>query len=88
MILRGSRHLLKFSHRDSTALGIESSMKNINLSLLIAASFFSLEGENSKFGGGVLFVLLLYGGVSLFVAAVPALSNIRHLRKAEADVAG
>lgn len=85
VILRGSRHVLKFSHRDSTALGIESSMKNINLSLLIAASFFSLEGENSKFGGGVLFVLLLYGGVSLFVAAVPALSNIRHLRKAKAE---
>lgn len=80
VILRGSRYLLKFSHRDSTTLGIESSMKNVNLSLLIAASFFGLEGPNADFGGGVLFVLLLYGGVSLAVSAVPAVANFRHLK--------
>ena len=28
-----------------------------------------------------LFVLLLYGGVSLFVAAVPAINSVRHLRR-------
>ncbi|MCF6311165.1 MAG: bile acid:sodium symporter [Verrucomicrobiales bacterium] len=78
IILRGSRHLLKFSATDSSTLGIESSMKNINLSLLIAASLFGLD---SKFGGGVLFVLLLYGGVSLFVAAVPAIANARQSKK-------
>ena len=88
IILRGAFYVLKFSQRDSTALGIESSMKNINLSLLIAASLFSIEGDNSKFGGGVLFVLLLYGGVSLFVAAVPAVSSIRHLKKVEKAAAG
>ncbi len=81
IILRGSLHVLKFSHSDSTTLGIESSMKNINLSLLIAASLFGLGGANSGFAGGVLFVLLLYGGVSLFVAAVPAITNVRHLTK-------
>jgi len=56
-------------------------MKNVNLSLLIAASFFKLDGPNAEFGGGVLFVLLLYGGVSLFVSAVPAITNHRHLKK-------
>ncbi len=81
VILRGSLHLFKFSRRDSTALAIESSMKNINLSLLIAASLFGIKGENAQFGAGVLFVLLLYGGVSLFVAAVPAISNVRYLKK-------
>lgn len=80
VILRGSRYLLKFSHRDSTTLGIESSMKNVNLSLLIAASFFGLDGPNADFGGGVLFVLLLYGGVSLAVSAVPAVANFRHFK--------
>ncbi len=83
IILRGSLHVLKFSYRDSTALGIESSMKNINLGVLIAASLFGIEGENAAFGAGVLFVLLLYGGVNLFVAAVPAISNIRYLKKVE-----
>ncbi|MFT5857447.1 MAG: BASS family bile acid:Na+ symporter, partial [Verrucomicrobiales bacterium] len=83
--LRGSRHVLKFSLSDSTALGIESTMKNINLSLLIAASLFSLEGDNSNFGAGVLFVLLLYGGISLGVAAVPAITSIRHIKRASRD---
>lgn len=83
IILRGSLHMLGFSNRDSMALGIESSMKNINLAVLIAASLFGIEGKNGEFGAGVLFVLLLYGGVSLGVAAVPMISNIRHLRKGE-----
>ncbi len=81
VILRGSLYVLKFSQRDATTLGIESSMKNVNLSLLIAASFFKLDGPNAEFGGGVLFVLLLYGGVSLFVSAVPAISNYRRVEK-------
>ena len=80
--LRGSRHLLGFSNRDAMALGIESSMKNINLAVLIAASLFGIKGQNGEFGAGVLFVLLLYGGVSLAVAAVPMRSNLRQLRKA------
>ncbi len=81
IILRGSLHLLGFSNRDSMALGIESSMKNINLAVLIAASLFGITGKNGEFGAGVLFVLLLYGGVSLGVAAVPMISNLRHLKK-------
>ena len=83
IILRGARHVLGFSHRDSMALGIESSMKNINLAVLIAASLFGIEGKNGEFGAGVLFVLLLYGGVSLGVAGVPVISSIRHFRKEE-----
>jgi BASS family bile acid:Na+ symporter len=74
-------HVLKFSWRDSTALSIESSMKNINLGLLIAASVFPLEGPAAEFGTGVLFVLLLYGGVTLFVSASPALLNYRREKK-------
>jgi BASS family bile acid:Na+ symporter len=81
IILRGSLHLLGFSNRDSMALGIESSMKNINLAVLISASLFGIKGKNGEFGAGVLFVLLLYGGVSLGAAAVPMISNLRHLKK-------
>lgn len=81
VILRGSQYVLKFSSRDAMALGIESSMKNINLAVLIAASLFGLEGKNAEYGAGVLFVLLMYGGVSLGVAAVPALAHLRQARK-------
>ena len=82
------RRALKFSHRDVTALTIESSMKNINLALLISASLFPLEGANAAFGGGVLFVLLLYGGASLIVAGVPAIANAARDRKAKANPEG
>ena len=64
------------------ALGIESSMKNINLAILIAASLFGIIGPNGEFGATVLFVLRIYGGVGLAVAAVPIRSNLRQLRKA------
>jgi BASS family bile acid:Na+ symporter len=73
-----SRHLFKFPRRDVTALAIESSMKNINLGLLISASLFALEGPAADFGTGVLFVLLLYGGASLVISAGPALANYKY----------
>jgi BASS family bile acid:Na+ symporter len=73
-----SRKIFKFSRRDVTALAIESSMKNINLGLLISASLFTLEGPSAEFGTGVLFVLLLYGGASLVISAGPALANYKH----------
>ena len=66
----------------TSALGIESSLKNINLAVLIAASLFGIKGQNGEFGAGVLFVLLRYGGVSRAVAAVPMRANLRQLRKA------
>jgi len=75
-----SRKILKFTRRDTTALAVESSMKNINLGLLISASLFSLEGSEN-FGTGVLFVLLVYGGASLFASAGPALRNYRYEMK-------
>ena len=85
IIMLFSLKILKFSRRDMTALGIESSMKNINLSLLIAASLFPLEGPASEFGGTVLFVLLLYGGVSLVASASPAFRNYRWMKKQRAS---
>jgi bile acid:Na+ symporter, BASS family len=81
IILRGARHGLGFSQRDSLALGIESSMKNMNLAVLIAASLFGIEGRHGEFGAGVLYVLLLYGGVSLGVAGVPVIAGMRRHRK-------
>lgn len=85
--LRTSLHLLKFPLRDSCAIGIESCMKNINLGLLVAASLFRLEGPEADFGGGVLFVLFFYGGVSLIVSAAPALYNYRAVRRERVSTA-
>lgn len=81
IVLRGTYHGLRFPLRDSAAISIESCMKNTNLGLLIAASLFSLEGPDAKFGGGALFVVFLYGGVSLIVCAAPAIYNLRDVRR-------
>lgn len=81
IMLRGSQYVLGFSARDAMALGIESSMKNTNLAVLISASLFGLEGQHAEYGAGVLFVLLLYGGVSLGVAGVPVLGHLRKTKK-------
>jgi len=78
---RLSLHLFKFSWRDATAISIVSGMRNINLALMITASVFRMEGPAADFGLGVLFVLLLYGGSSLFIAASPAIQNFRHQKK-------
>ncbi len=78
------RTLFRFRPADTTALAIESSMKNMNLGLLIAASLFRLEGPSATFGAGVLFVLLVYGGTSLFLGAIPAVFNAVQTRKSTA----
>lgn len=55
---------------DLVAIGIEVTVRNTNLALLIKASMFpAVVGVVDPVADGVLFVVLLYGGVALPVAA-------------------
>jgi BASS family bile acid:Na+ symporter len=55
--------------RDLVAIGIEVTVRNTNLALLIKASLFpAVVGVADPIADGVLFVVLLYGGVALLVA--------------------
>lgn len=55
--------------RDLVAIGIEVTVRNTNLALLIKASLFpAVAGVADPVADGVLFVVLLYGGVALLVA--------------------
>jgi BASS family bile acid:Na+ symporter len=64
--------------RDLVAIGIEVTVRNTNLALLIKASMFpAVAGVADPVADGVLFVALLYGGVALPVA-LPLLAIGRH----------
>ena len=67
---------------DRLAVGIEVTMRNINLGLLLNTTLFHDRPEVS---GGVLFALLFYAAVAL-VAAVPLTLNHRRLAKRETPV--
>jgi BASS family bile acid:Na+ symporter len=63
---------LKLSRPDTTAINIETSLRNANLGLLIKASLFPAAtgvaaGAADALGDNVLFTLLAYGGASLFL---------------------
>jgi bile acid:Na+ symporter, BASS family len=59
---------LKLSRPDTTAINIETSLRNANLGLLIKASLFpAAAGTADALGDDVLFTLLAYGGASLFL---------------------
>jgi BASS family bile acid:Na+ symporter len=51
------------------AIGIEATIRNSNLGILVKASLFpAVVGVIDPIGDGMFFVALLYGGAALFVA--------------------
>lgn len=71
-------YLFRWPRADRMSAGIEVTMRNINLALLINAEFF----QGTSLGGGVLFVLLFYAAVAMF-AGVPLVLRNRRLAKRE-----
>lgn len=81
-------YIFRLPRPDRLAVGIEATMRNMNLALLLKSSLFGAEGELAD---GVLFVVLFYGAVAFF-AGVPLALNHRRLarrdEKAKALVSG
>jgi BASS family bile acid:Na+ symporter len=59
--------LLRWSKPDAVAVGIEVTMRNVNLALLVKALLFP---ASDAVGNGVLFVVLFYGAAAM-VAGLP-----------------
>jgi len=71
--------------QDRTAVGIEITMRNMNLALLIKARIFP---NGDALGDAVLFVILYYAGTAMFVGVPLALNSRRQARReAEAQSA-
>src|SRR5262249_33564971 len=54
--------LLGWPRADCLAVGVESTMRNLNLALLLKPLLFPATGEDTAVGDGVLFVILFYAG--------------------------
>ena len=68
--------LARLEPPDRLAIGVEVTIRNTNLALLVKASLFpAAVGVVDPVGDGMFFVALLYGGVALLVAAPPVLLN-------------
>ncbi len=74
-------------HRDVVAIGIEATVRNVYLGLLLAVTIFPAGAKNAALGGDVFFVLLFYGGASLVLSLPLAWRFRRVIRKLEARAA-
>lgn len=75
--------LLGWSRADCLSAGIEATMRNLNLALLLKALLFPAEKGADPIGDGVLFVILFYAAVALF-SGLPLALNFRRLARKEA----
>jgi BASS family bile acid:Na+ symporter len=69
--------LLRLSTDDRFTVGIEVVVRNSHLGVLLNATLFPAVGDVAATGGGVLYVVLLYGGVSLVVGGIEVLGKRR-----------
>jgi BASS family bile acid:Na+ symporter len=77
-------YLLHWPRPDRLSIGVEVTMRNMNLALLLFLLFPGGDGAES-IAGGVLFVVLFYAAVAMF-AGFPLALNHRRLSKREAKV--
>jgi bile acid:Na+ symporter, BASS family len=70
----------RWPRADRMAAGIEVTMRNMNLALLLASRLFP---EKNPLGSGVLFVVLFYAATAM-VAGVPLVLNHRRQARREA----
>jgi bile acid:Na+ symporter, BASS family len=67
--------LLRWPWKDTVAVGIEATMRNMNLALLLKASIF-VQDDDAGIGSGVLFVVLYYAAVAM-IAGLPLVLHFR-----------
>jgi len=73
-------YLLRLPRPDRLAVGIEATMRNVNLALLLKSSLFGAEGDIAD---GVLFVVYFYGAAAFFAGGLLTLNHRRLARRDE-----
>ena len=76
---------LKWPDKDCVSVGIESTMRNINLALALLALLFPPGSPNAKVGSDVLFVALYYGGTAFFLGIPLVVRMRRVIRRQELE---
>lgn len=81
--------LLGWSKSDCASIGIEVTMRNLNLALLLKAILFpAAEKGLDPIADGVLFVILYYAGVAVIAGFPLALNSRRMIRKERSQESG
>jgi BASS family bile acid:Na+ symporter len=79
----GVTGVTRMAVRDRVAIGIEVTIRNTNLALMVKASLFpAVTGVLDPIGDGMFFVALLYGGVALPLSVIPIAIGRRSARRA------
>ena len=74
--------LARLPDGDRLAIGIEVTLRNTNLAILVKASLFpAVAGVADPIGDGMFFVALLYGGIQLGAAGLLILLSRRRLAR-------
>lgn len=74
-------YLFRWPRPDRLAVGIEVTMRNINLALLLNALLFPPGQGLERIAGGSLFVILFYAAVAMGVGFLLALNHLRMARR-------
>ncbi len=70
---------------DGLALVVEATFRNVSLAVAIKAIVFPAQaGVLDPVGDAVLFVAMLYGGISMFLTLVPVIAHRRFAKPAQA----
>jgi BASS family bile acid:Na+ symporter len=73
--------ILGWPKPDCLAVGVEATMRNLNLALLLNARLFPPGESSGEIGEGVLFAILFYAGTALGAGAPLALNFRRRIRR-------
>jgi len=82
LLVQGSAVLagkvMRLPSGDALAISVEATFRNISLAIAVKATVFPAQpGVLDPVGDGVLFVALLYGGVSMFMTLIPVVIHRR-----------
>jgi BASS family bile acid:Na+ symporter len=78
--------IFRLATGDGLAITVEATFRNISLAVAVKATVFPAQvGVLDPIGDAVLFVALLYGGVSMFMTLVPVLIHRRLRRPSPGD---
>jgi BASS family bile acid:Na+ symporter len=86
---QGSMFLFRFlpwPRPDRLSIGIEATMRNMNLALLLKATLFPERAEADPLAAGVLFTILFYAAAAM-CAGFPLAMNHRRMSRRETSVA-
>src|SRR5262245_9447220 len=78
-------YICRWPRPDRLAVGIETTMRNMNLAILLVGQIFPAHDDPHNLGGDALFVVLYYAAVAMIAGFPLALNHLRLARRTTPD---